>query len=282
MKKWSSFPTYAFIALGSFLLSVSLAAFLTPAALSAGGVGTVGTVLFYFFSVPLSYTTLFVNALLFLAGCRLLPRAAVFRSIFGVLSSAFFLEVASRFPAYKGDLTVAVIAGGILMGLGLGLVVRQGASTGGSDFAALILHRFFPHVPVARLILLLDCVIILAAGLVFRSISSAVYSAAALFLSMETADRVITFGNAAKAVWLLSSRAEEISSRIQVQFSRGTTGIHSRGMYTAENRLMLLSVVSPKELPRLIALIRSMDAAAFIIVSDVREVLGEGFGTGAV
>ncbi len=277
MKKQSIFPVYSHIALGSFLLSVSLAVFLTPSALSAGGAGTVGTVLFYFFSVPLSCTTLFINALLFLAGFRLLPRAAVFRSIFGVLASSFFLEVAAHFPAYKGDLTVAVIAGGLLMGLGLGLVVRQGASTGGSDFAALILHRFFPHVPVPRLMLLIDCVIILGAALAFRSISGAVYSAAALFLSMETADRVITFGNAAKAVFILSPHAETISEQIHSRFSRGTTGIHSRGMYTGKDSLMLLSVVSPKELPGLISLIREIDSAAFIIVSDIREVLGEGF-----
>lgn len=277
MKKTVCFRTYAMIAIGSFLLSVSLSVFLTPAALSAGGVGTIATVLYSFFSVPLSVTVLFSNALLFAIGNRFLARGVVFRSLFGVLTSAVFLEIAALFPGYPGEPTVSAIAGGILMGVGLGLVVRNGASTGGSDFAALILHRFLPHISLSRLILLIDSIIILTAGFAFRSVTTTVYSAAALFLSMEAADRVITFGNAAKAVFILSPDAEAISAQIHSRFSRGTTGIYSRGMYTGKDSLMLLSVVSPKELPGLVSLIREIDSAAFITISDVREVFGEGF-----
>ena len=280
MKFFDVLRAYAIIACGSFLLSVSLSVFLTPAELSAGGVGTIGTVLYSFFSVPLSVTVLLSNAFLFAAGKRFLSSDAVFRSLFGVVASAVFLEVAARFPCYNGDPTVAAVAGGFLMGIGLGLVVRNGASTGGSDFAALILHRFFPHIPLSRLILFIDSIIILSAGIAFRSVTATVYSAAALFLSMEMADRVITFGNAAKAVFILSPYAERISFQIQSRFSRGTTGIYSRGMYTEKDSLMLLSVVSPKELPVLISLIRSIDNAAFIVISDIREVVGEGFKTG--
>lgn len=277
MKKTGLLGIYLKIILGSFLLAVSLSCFLTPSVLSAGGVGTIATVLFSFFGVPLSITTLFINAILFWAGHRFLTRETVFRSFFGVLASSFFLALSTYFPAYTEDLTVATLSGGLILGIGLGLVVRQGASTGGSDFAALILKRFFPHISLARLMLLIDCAIILCSGLLFRSVTATVYSAAALYLSMEMADRVISFGNAAKAVYILSANALNVSKQIQKAFLRGTTGIYSRGMYTEKDRLMLLSVVSPKELPGLIALIREEDPAAFIIISDVREVLGEGF-----
>lgn len=277
MKEIRLLGIYLKITLGSFLLAVSLSCFLTPSALSAGGVGTIATVLFSFFGVPLSVTTLFINVVLFWAGHRFLSRETVFRSFFGVLASSFFLALSTHFPAYTEDLSVAVLSGGLMMGIGLGLVVRQGASTGGTDFFALILQRFFPHLSLARLMLLIDCGIILFSGLLFRSVTATVYSAAALYLSMEMADRVISFGNAAKAVYILSANALNVSKQIQKAFLRGTTGIYSRGMYTEKDRLMLLSVVSPKELPGLIALIREEDPAAFIIISDVREVLGEGF-----
>ena len=277
MKKIKLLGIYLKITLGSFLLAVSLSCFLTPSALSAGGVGTIATVLFSFFGVPLSVTTLFINVILFWAGHRFLSRETVFRSFFGVLASSFFLALSTHFPVYTEDLSVAVLSGGLMMGIGLGLVVRQGASTGGTDFFALILKRFFPHLSLARLMLLIDCGIILFSGLLFRSVTATVYSAAALYLSMEMADRIISFGNAAKAVYILSANALNVSKQIQKAFLRGTTGIYSRGMYTEKDRLMLLSVVSPKELPGLIALIREEDPAAFIIISDVREVLGEGF-----
>jgi len=277
MKEIRLLGIYLKITLGSFLLAVSLSCFLTPSALSAGGVGTIATVLFSFFGVPLSVTTLFINVVLFWAGHRFLSRETVFRSFFGVLASSFFLALSTHFPVYTEDLSVAVLSGGLMMGIGLGLVVRQGASTGGTDFFALILKRFFPHLSLARLMLLIDCGIILFSGLLFRSVTATVYSAAALYLSMEMADRVISFGNAAKAVYILSANALNVSKQIQKAFLRGTTGIYSRGMYTEKDRLMLLSVVSPKELPGLIALIREEDPAAFIIISDVREVLGEGF-----
>lgn len=277
MKEIRLLGIYLKITLGSFLLAVSLSCFLTPSALSAGGVGTIATVLFSFLGVPLSVTTLFINVVLFWAGHRFLSRETVFRSFFGVLASSFFLALSTHFPVYTEDLSVAVLSGGLMMGIGLGLVVRQGASTGGTDFFALILKRFFPHLSLARLMLLIDCGIILFSGLLFRSVTATVYSAAALYLSMEMADRVISFGNAAKAVYILSANALNVSKQIQKAFLRGTTGIYSRGMYTEKDRLMLLSVVSPKELPGLISLIREEDPAAFIIISDVREVLGEGF-----
>ncbi len=271
---------YFFIAAGSFILALGLTLFLAPMKISSGGVGSIATVFLHLFSIPLSLTTLFVNAVLFLFGYKFLGKSSVMKTLAGILFCSLFLEVTAYFPVYTEDILIATLIGGILMGLGVGLAVRQEASTGGSDFAALILNRFFPHFSVSFLMLWIDCAIILISGLVFRSITVTFYSAITLVVSMKATDLVLTFGDAAKSIYILSPKTQEISVRIQERFERGTTGIYSKGMYSDQNSLMLLSVVSPKELPVLIHLVRDIDKDAFIVVSDAREVLGEGFKTG--
>lgn len=273
--------SYFSVIAGSFILAIGLVLFLSPMKLSSGGVSTVATVLLHLFGIPLSVTTLALNAVLFLVGYRFLGKSSMLKTVAGIVSLSLFLEICARFPVYTEDILIATIAGGVLMGAGIGLAVRQEASTGGSDFAALILNRFIPHISVSVFILLIDCLIIAAAGLVFRSVTVTVYSAIALFISMQATNSVLSFGEKSKSLFILSARTEEISACIQKRFSRGTTGIYSRGMYEARDSLLLLSVVSPKELPVLIHLVRKIDKNAFIIISDVREVVGEGFGSGA-
>lgn len=271
---------YFLVAVGSFLLALGLSLFLVPMKLSSGGVSSFATILLHIFSVPLSVTTLVINAVLFIIGFKFIGKSALFKTIAGVLFSSFFLEIVRFFPVYTEDIIIATLIGGLLVGLGIGLVVRQEASTGGSDFAALILNRFFPHLSISVLIMLIDCAIITIAGLIFRSVTITFYSGIALFISMKATDLVLSFGDAAKSIFILSPKADEISLQIQNHFARGTTGIYSKGMYTDRDNLMLLSVVRPKELPILIRLVRSIDKNAFIIISDVREVLGEGFNNG--
>ena len=180
-------------------------------------------------------------------------------------------------PTYTGDMIIASIAGGVLMGVGIGFVVRQGASTGGSDFAGLLLHRLLPHVPIAYLIMLIDCTIVLAAGIVFKSISVTFYSILSLVVSSKLTDIIITFGDSAKSVQIMSEKSEQIADSIMRQLERGVTGIHCRGMYSGNDSLMLFCVVDNKSLPHLVELVRSIDAAAFVVINSSKEVLGNGF-----
>ncbi len=267
---------------GSLLLAIGLDVFLVPARIAPGGISTIGTVLFYLFRVPLSVTTLVLNAVLFLLGYKFLEKSILLKTVLGILFSAFFLEVVSILPVYTEDALLATLAGGLCAGVGIGLAVREEASTGGSDFLAIMLQRFFPHISVSVWMLLIDTLIILSAGLVFGSLTTVLYSALALFVSMKATDFVLSFGDRAKSVYILSARTEEMAKALQESLGRGITGIYSRGMYAAKNGWMLLCVVSPKELPRLVHLVREMDSGAFMIVSEAREVLGEGFKTATV
>jgi uncharacterized membrane-anchored protein YitT (DUF2179 family) len=268
---------YTQITLGCALLAAGLNLFLVPNVLSSGGVSTLATVLFYLFDVPLSITTLILNALLLALGYRYLGKSAVVKTIVGVVMLSAFLELTRRIPVYTEDVLIATLAGGVLVGVGVGLVIRREASTGGSDFAALVLKRFFPHLSTARLILIIDCIIIALSGVVFRSLTVTMYSLVSMFLYSKVADLILEHGTAAKSVYIMSSQTNEIASLVLRDFSRGVTGIYSRGVYSEQDRMMLLCVVSPKELPRLIRAVRALDKAAFIIITDVREVVGQGF-----
>jgi len=201
----------------------------------------------------------------------------LFKTIAGVLFLSLFLEGSALLPIYGDDILLCAVFGGLLCGIGVGTVIRSEGSTGGSDFVAVILHRLFPHIPVALVLMGIDFIIILISGIVFRSMTVMLYSLLALFVAAKTADVILTIGNAAKSVYILSEKRTEIANWVQSELGRGVTGIYSKGMYSNNDSTMLLCVVSPKELPQLVHTVRDMDKSAFVIITDVREVWGEGF-----
>ncbi len=270
---------YFVIALGTLILALGMNIFLVPARISSGGVGTIGTVLLYFFGIPLSVTNLFFNVILFIIGYKYLDKSSVIKTVFGVIFLSAFLELTSRLPAYTEDSLISAVAGGVLVGVGIGLVIRKRASTGGSDFAALVIRRFAAHISTATIILIIDFIIILGAGIAFGSVTVTLYSAISMFITSKVADAIIVMGNAAKSVFIISHHSDVISQKILGTLGRGTTGIYSKGAYSGKDFLMLLCVVSPKELPGLIYAVRNADSKAFIVISDALEVLGEGFRT---
>lgn len=270
---------YIFTAIGCFFLALGLTTFLAPIKLSSGGITALGTVFLHMFGIPLSVTNLVFNLVLFIFAYRFLGKGAVLKTLAGIALLSLFLQLTTDFiPAYAdSDMPMATIAGGILVGLGVGLVVRRDGSTGGSDLAALILNRIFPHISVATFILVIDCSIIVLAGFLFDSITITLYSIVSLYISTKVTDAIMVLGDAAKSIYVVSAKSEEIAKGIMDQFERGVTGIQSKGMYSDTNSLMLLCVVSPKELPSLVQMVRSIDKDAFVIISDAREVVGEGF-----
>lgn len=277
MKIKSKVKEYFFISVGSLILAISINMFLAPNKISGGGVGTIATILLHVFGVKISITNFIFNVCLFVLGYKLLGKGALVKTIWGILSLTLFLEATSYLPVYTGDIIVSTMAGGFLMGVGVGFAVRVGASTGGSDFAALMLKRFLPHISVANIILVIDLVIIAFSGVVFKSFTVTVYSIAALYVSSIVTDAIVMIGDAAKGVHIFSSKYDEISKNIMQTLERGVTGVNCIGMYTQSNITMLYCVVQPKELPLLIKIVKGIDSGAFIVINDAREVLGEGF-----
>ncbi len=268
---------YALITLGAFFIAFAVIVFLVPCKITSGGVGGVGTVLLYFLKIPLSVTNIVINALLFLVGYRELGKKALLKTALGILSLTLFFELCSHIPVYTEDTLAAALAGGTVMGFGLGIVVRVDGSTGGSDFAGIMIHKRAPYISVANIILFIDLGVIALSGIAFGSITVTLYSVLTLFVATKVCDLVISLGNAAKEIQIVSDRSEEIANDILTKFQRGVTGIRCIGMYSKKSTLMLYCVVSPRELPKLAAFVKKSDPEAFIVTNDVRQVLGKGF-----
>ncbi len=279
-KSFKILSDYFIIALSSFLLAISVNCFLVPLKLSTGGVSGIGTILYYIFEIPLSVTTLAVNAILFIFGYKILDKSSIAKTIFGVVILSVSLEITAKFGTYSEDVLIASIFGGILVGIGVGLTVYRDASTGGSDFAALIIHGILPHISLAKVILFIDFAIITVSGIAFKNYTITFYSIISLYISSKVTDRILVSGNFAKSVYIISKYNNSISSDIIADMKRGVTGISVRGKFNNADSEMLMCVVRNKEIPHLMKLIKSHDSNAFVIISDVREVHGRGFKEG--
>lgn len=262
---------------GCLFLALGLNLFLVPIRLSPGGISTLATIGLYLFKLPLALTNLGINAVLFLLGYRYLGKQMLTKAGICILMLSFFLQLTARIPHLPEDLLLSTVSGGILVGFGVGLVIRQEGSTGGSDFAALLLHRFFPHISIAGFILGIDFLILILAGVIFESVTVTFYSLLSLVIAVKVTNLILSMGNLAKSVLIISPRSEAITTCIQERFARGVTGIYGKGMYGKTDRLILLCAVSPKELPALVHTVRELDKKAFLIIFDAREVVGEGF-----
>ena len=276
VKKRMSYD-YILVTAGVIIMSCALELFLVPNKITTGGVTTIATVFLYKFNIPLSVTNIVINAGLFIIAYKFLTRRTLIKTVYGVVSFSLFLEIASFLPSITNNLLIASVSGGVLIGTGVGIVIRYGASTGGSDLSALLFNKLLPHISVSRLLMTVDIVIILLSYFVFRSYEIAFYSLLCIFILAKVADNVITMGKHAKAVYILSEKATKISEYILSTLNRGVTGIYCKGMYSSDKKTMLMCIASVKELPHITRIVREIDASAFLILTDVRDVFGKGF-----
>lgn len=268
---------YLILTLGAFFTALALNMFLVPFQLSSGGIGTIGVVLLYFFKIPLSATNLVFNIVLFGFGINLLKKNSVIKTIYGIIVLSACLQITSYLPQFKEDIFLAMVLGGFFDGLGMGLVLSVDGSTGGIDFAALMVKRKFSHISMADFMLFVNCAMYVISGIVFKSYLVTFYSMIAMFISAKVTDYVINVGDNAKAIMVVTENSSEIETMILNDFGRRATEIYSRGALTEESTKMLICVAKPRETPKIIKQTKQIDEKAFLFVYDVKEVFGKGF-----
>ena len=176
-----------------------------------------------------------------------------------------------------GDLLLASIFGGVILGIGIGLVFKSGGTTGGTDLAGAILNKYVPGLSTAKLMMIIDLVIVTTAGMVNRNIETSLYSVISLYVLVKVADFIVEGLNYSKAFYIITDYSEEISKEIFEKLDRGATALKGKGMYTGEDKDVLLCVVNRAQVTKLKDIVYSLDNQAFIMVSTIHEVLGEGF-----
>lgn len=263
---------------GSAAFALAFNLFLQPAHINAGGVSGLGQLLSSltgFGSVAL--WSLILNIPLFLLGLRRIGRGFFVGSLAGMLLSSLFLGLTELIPPPDLEPLMRAVFGGAGTGAGLGLVFLAGASTGGSDIAARLLRPVLPELPIGRLMLIIDVVIVALTGLVFGDISRALYSAVCLYVCSIVIDSIIYGFDYSNMAIIISDRYEEIGKAINSRLDRGVTVLEGRGFYTGKEKNVLLSAMKKRQAAELKALVSEIDPDAFIILSDAHQVLGDGF-----
>ncbi|AQS60314.1 YitT family protein [Desulforamulus ferrireducens] len=268
---------YLGVTLGVILTAIALDAFLVPAKIAAGGLSGVATILYHLFQWPVGLVMLVLNVPLFIWSILRLGWRYTVNSIFGTVALSVFVDLLVPYiPVLTEDLLLASLYGGALMGIGLGLVFRFNSTTGGTELLAAIL-RTYVGINIGQLLFVIDGLVVIWAGLVFRSAELAMYALITIFLASWIIDLVIEGFNSAKAFMIITKRADAISKAIIKELDRSATAWKAKGMYSGGEQEVLISVVGRAEVTRLKKIVREEDPTAFIILANVHEVLGEGF-----
>lgn len=266
---------YTLITIGSAVAVCGLNLFLVPNKIVAGGISGIATIFYYVFNIPLGLSIAALNVPLFAFGLRVAGKSFAIRTAYAL---ALYSALAEIIPVpASGDILLGCLYGGVLMGAGIGLVIRGGGSTGGTDMAARILSVKARNFSIGAFVFAIDFVVITAAGIIFEP-QVALYAIASLYISSKLIDFIAVGLSEAKAFYIISDKHDEIADAIIKTMNRGVTSLNARGVYSGRERSVLLCVIKWRtEGPRLKRLVKSIDDKAFVIVADVKEVLGEGF-----
>lgn len=227
---------------------------------------------------PIGMVVILFNIPLFLLGWKLLGGKLLVTSLYSMAISSVFLDLLDlvyQFPPM--DPMLASVFGGVVLGVSLGLVFLMGATTGGTDLLARLLKLRFAWLPMGRLLLIVDLVVIVAAAVAFRSLNSALYGLVALYISTIVMDGVLYGMDNAKVAYIISDHSDEITRIITRDLERGVTALPGRGGWSGAEKQVLLVAFKQREIVRLKAAVKEVDPAAFLIVCSAHEVLGEGF-----
>lgn len=273
------------IFLGTLLMAVGVNMFFEPTHMVTGGVTglaiivkslTAGRFSICPDGVPLWFANLFFNVFLFFGSYKILGRKFFKDTVIGTILCSVSLYIVPIIDLAKGDFLLAAVFGGAFMGVGLGLVFSAGASTGGTDLLAAITHKHFKHYSVAQQILVFDGMIVCAGALMY-GIYVTLYAIVAVYITSKLMDAILEGLKFAKMAFIISEGYKEIADEVLNGMDRGITAIPAKGMYSNDEKNMLICVVGKKEIAALMDIVDKKDPQAFMIVTDAREVLGEGF-----
>ncbi len=272
----SPFRDYILILIGASIMGFAIKNIYDPIGLVTGGASGVAIILKKQFGVPLWLTNTAINIPLFAAAAKLKGWSFIKRTLLATVTLSVSLYVIPEMPFLMDDLFLTALFGGLITGAGAGIVFACQATTGGTDMLAAIIRRWLPHYTLAQILQVLDAVIVLIGAGIF-GVTYALYALIAIYAVSKVSDGIIEGMKYSKVAYIISDKSEEIAAAILKELERGVTALDARGMYSGNRKDVLFCVVSRKEIAQLKELVVGHDAQAFVIVSDAREVLGEGF-----
>lgn len=266
---------YSIITLGCFFYAISINYFFISNHLAEGGVAGICLILYYLFKLPVGEMYFVINIPLLIIGWRLVGRDFLFKTLYGTSCLSFLITLTQNWKGPSSDIMLGSIYGGVLIGIGLGLIFMVNGSTGGTDIIARILNRYF-DIPMGRTMLFLD-IVILGVATIFFGKEIVMYTLISMAIVSKAIDYFQDGYTKSKGITIISTKSEEIKSKIMDKIGRGTTIIKGKGGYTGKEIDLLFCVVSKFEVTKVKNIVKEIDTFAFLTISDVSEVLGEGF-----
>ena len=265
------------IAIGTIIMAAGLELFLLPNQLSTGGFSGIAIIIYYILKVPVGTTILLLNIPLFIIAYFKVGKEFFAKAVIGTILLSIFLNAFEKINPITEDRFLAFLYGSVIVGIGTAMVLKVNGSTGGTDLLANIIRSFKPHLKTGSLIVTLDTIIIIANTFFFKDIEVGLYSALAIYILGKILDIFFEGINFTKMLIIISPKWEEISKKINEELRRGTTALYGEGMYTKEEKKLLLCIMSRSEIVEARKLIEKIDPTAFVIISNAREVYGKGF-----
>lgn len=272
---FDSVMAYIQIIMGCLIGGAAYPLFLVPNSIAPGGLSGLAMVLNHLFHWPVGMTSLIMNIPLFLVGYKAMGKLFVWRSLVATVVFSLSIDLI-KLPAMTVDPLLGTLYGGLLLGVGLGLILRGGATTGGTDMIARMVHSRMPFITVGVFLLMIDCVVVILAGAVMGT-SEGLYAMISIFISSKVIDMVMAGFSSNKACFIITKQWDGVTRQILRDMNRGVTQLTARGAYSGEERPVVLCVASRQEVARLKDIVREADENAFMFVTEAHEALGEGF-----
>ena len=263
--------------IGCFIMACGTSLFLLPNQLSSGGFAGLATIAYYLLKIPLGTTMFALNIPLFILGYIRIGKKFLIKTLLGTSILAIFIDILDKLPSLTQYRFLGCIYGGIAMGIGTAIVLKSNSSTGGTDLLSYIIRSYKQNYRTSSLIVGVDSLIIALNVIFFKNIEIGLYSAITIYLMGKMIDIIFEGVNFTKMMFIISDRYEKIAEEIGNKIDRGSTGIYAKGMYTNEEKMMLLCVGSRNEIAKIKQIAVSIDKKAFIIISNARETWGKGF-----
>ncbi len=268
---------YILIVVGSCVFGAGIVVFIKPAMISMGGVAGMALIGNYLTGLPLGLASIILNVPLFIFGYKLLGRQFFWKTIVSSVSYSLFIDIAGPYLLlFTGDRLLAALYGGLIMGLGFGLVFKRGGTSGGTDIISKYLNEKF-EISIGNANLVMNGMVIIACSLIYKSVESALYAIIVQYLTGVVLNAIVDGSDRQKEGLIITSKPEEMARAILENLQRGCTGIEGRGMYTNEEKTLLLVVVRRHEISALKKLAHQVDPGCFMLVSEVSEVFGVHF-----
>lgn len=275
---WQKFGWILATIVGSAVFALGFTLFLMPHDLNAGGISGLAQVVVEVLGFgSVGTLSILINLPLFILGGLKIGKRFFAGSLLGMLLSSILIDYFAMLPAVQTEPLIAVIYGGVLCGLGLGVVFVSGTSTGGSDILVRLLKLRYRNVPIGQISMTFDVIVVALTGIVFHDVTKALYTGIAVFVTSHVIDAVVYRFDYSKVALIISGEYEEIARQIGLKLDRGATFLHGEGSYSGKQTKVVLTAVKKQQVAELKELVNGIDHNAFIVVQEAHQVLGEGF-----